>query len=85
MKQTYYELMQKKILAYEIAVEGYKSKMKDLAKVLLEDDEISHAEAIEKIKMLREVLDEVVKDVEIYKAKYHEECEKEATQDAEIH
>ena len=82
MKQYYYEQMQKSILKCEIASIGYTSKMKDLATLLINDDEIFHGNTIKKINALREALDEMIADVETYKEKYHAECEKEGATDA---
>jgi hypothetical protein len=84
MKQYYYDQMQKSILKYEIASIGYTSKMKELATLLINDDELFHGDTIKKINALREVFDEVIAEVESYKAKYHEECDKEVAQDESI-
>lgn len=84
MKEFYLNQRRKAVLKLELAKIGYERKMKELAHELSKEDASRLDPIINRINDLREVLKEMVEDVEIYTSKYQAECEKAVEKNAEV-
>ena len=84
MKEHYYERLGKATVKLELARIGYEREIKVVAQKLLTEDASHHGPIIDRIIALREAIDEMVDEANYYRSKYHEECEREGVENADI-
>lgn len=78
MKDYYFEKMNKAQLAVDLADVGYRSRLLRLAGELSNCDSAAVGAIVDELNRLREVFEDLVSDVEHYRAKYQEELDKES-------